>query len=61
MITISNSQCEQIVRFLKVLCACIDTSTMRGCNIKRLSLVLIRQLEEKLASNKRRKDTDRRI
>ena len=50
MITISNSQCEQIVRFLKVLCACIDTSTTRTSNIKRLSLVLIRQLEEKLAS-----------
>nr|DAV79853.1 MAG TPA: hypothetical protein [Caudoviricetes sp.] len=47
MVTISNSQCDQIVRYLKILCECLNENSTSNYNVKRLSRKLIKQLEEK--------------
>lgn len=47
MVTISNSQCEQMIRYLKILCECLNDNNTKNYNVKRLSRKLIKQLEEK--------------
>ena len=44
MIVISNSQRDQIVRYLRILCDTIDTSTTSNYNVQRLARKLICQL-----------------
>ena len=47
MVTISNSQRDQIVRYLKILCGYLNENSTTNYNVKRLLRKLIKQLEEK--------------
>lgn len=51
MIVISNSQRDQIVRYLRILCDTIDTSTTSNYNVQRLARKLICQLNSKTSVN----------
>lgn len=47
MVIISNSQREQILRYIDLLCATLQDDSTRTYNIKRMAKILARKLADK--------------
>lgn len=47
MVIISNSQRDQIVRYLDILCTTLQDDNLRQYNTKRLAKILSRKLQSK--------------